>query len=312
LRSPGDASAGYRGNGGSPNGRPGRFLTLALVGDSGSGFVVDALDEVWASIVAACQGLSGPDWDLGTDCPGWTVRDQVSHVIGIERMLLGDQAPELAPPLPGHVLNPVGEVNEAWVAARRQRPGQEVLEEFSEVTARRLAELRAMPPERFAVIGWSPIGEVPYGEFMKMRVLDSWVHEQDIRHALGRSDGRGGAGETITIERVSEVMGYVVGRKVGPPDGTTVEFDVDGQVRRTVTVTMVDGRGQVGVERGASAAANRSAKSPTARVSLDSEWFWMLGCGRRTGEDARRSGAVVLSGDEALGERVLDAMNFMV
>ena len=57
-------------------------------------------------------------------------------------------------------------MNEAWVEARRRVPGNEVLAEFVETTDRRLDALRAMPPERFDVVGWSPVGEVPYREFM--------------------------------------------------------------------------------------------------------------------------------------------------
>ena len=51
---------------------------------------VDHLVEVWTSVATACDRLGAGQWDLATDCPGWTVRDQLSHLIGVERMLLGD------------------------------------------------------------------------------------------------------------------------------------------------------------------------------------------------------------------------------
>ena len=98
--------------------------------------------------------------------------------------------------VPAHVPNPFGEMNEAWVEARRTVPGAEVLAEFVEITDRRLDALRAMPAEQFDEVGWSPVGEVPYREFMETRVLDTWAHEQDIRRALGRPgrSQRGGRG----------------------------------------------------------------------------------------------------------------------
>ena len=52
-----------------------------------------------------------------TDCPGWTVRDQVSHLIGIERILLGDPSPPAPDPLPGHVSGEVAAMNEASIDA---------------------------------------------------------------------------------------------------------------------------------------------------------------------------------------------------
>lgn len=266
---------------------------------------VDALAEVWASVLDATERVEPVAWEHPTDCPGWTVRDQLSHLIGIERMLLGESAPSAPAPLPRHVRNPIGEVNEAWVEARRDQPGDQVRAEFADVAARRLADLRGMEPERFDVVGWSPLGDMPYREFMTMRVFDSWVHEQDIRHALGSPGGRGGAGEVCTVDRVTSALGFVVGRKVRPPDATTVEFAVEGRTGREVAVTMSGGRGVLG---------DAASGSPPAavRLELDAEWFWMLGCGRRSAEDAERSEAVVLRGDRDLGRRVLQAMNFMI
>ncbi len=143
------------------------------------------LRTVWESTAEACTSLSPTEWDLSTDCPGWSVRDVLSHVIGIERTLMGDPTPPHEGDFGAHVVTPFGEVNEAWVEARRRLPGEAVLAEFKDVTNQRLEQLAAMSDEEFAVVGWSPVGQVPYAEFMTVRVLDCWVHEQDIRGALG-------------------------------------------------------------------------------------------------------------------------------
>src|ERR1700690_2342682 len=96
--------------------------------------VIEELTEVWASIVVACGELDEEQWDRPTDCPGWTVKDQVSHLIGIEQALLGQPSPPPLSDVPAHVLNPFGEMNEAWVEARRRVPGPEVLAEFVATT----------------------------------------------------------------------------------------------------------------------------------------------------------------------------------
>jgi uncharacterized protein (TIGR03083 family) len=264
--------------------------------------VVDALDEVWRSIVDACNGIDTADWDRPTDCPGWTVRDQLSHLIGIERSLLGDAAPMLDEAVPAHVKNAIGEMNEAWVTARRSWPGAEVLAELQAVTARRLDQLAGFGPEQFDLVGWSPVGEVPYREFMAVRVFDCWAHEQDVRRALDRPGGRGGAGEATTLDRVDSFLGYVVGRKVGAPEGTSVVWDVAGPLPRRVALAVVDGR----------ARPTDAPDRPTVGFVLDAMTYWRLGCGRTTADAAFADGAVTVTGDVELGRRVLDAMNVLM
>lgn len=261
--------------------------------------VIAALEEVWGSTVDACDGIPAASWDLPTDCPGWTVRDQISHLIGIERALLGEQPPAADGVGHPHVTNDVGAVNETWVAARRAVPGPEVLDEFRTVARRRLEALRAMPDERFEEIGWSPVGQVPYRTFMEVRVFDCWVHEQDVRRALGRPGGLGGAGEAVTLDRMAAAMGFVVGRKVSPPDGTTVVWRIEGRVERDVAVVTDGGRGR---EPAAVPA------EPTVLLTLGPDTFWRLACGRTSATAALEAGEVAVAGDVPLGHRVLGAM----
>jgi len=265
--------------------------------------VIASLEEVWASMVDACRHLDADQWVLPTDCPGWAVRDQVSHLIGIEHILLGDPAPERLPEVPPYVKNPIGEMNEAWIESRRQTPGPEVLAEFVEVTNRRLAELLGFPPEKFDEIGWSPIGQVPYRDFMDTRVLDSWTHEQDVRHALDRPGGRNGAGETLVLDKCAGAMSFVVGKKVGPPDGTSVLFEVNGALGRAVPVVVEAGRAHLRDELGS---------EPTVTLAMDQETFWRLGLGRVSADEVLGSGQAAVSGDAALGQQVLASMNFMI
>ncbi|MBV8462373.1 MAG: maleylpyruvate isomerase N-terminal domain-containing protein, partial [Acidimicrobiales bacterium] len=193
---------------------------------------IDYLAEVWASIAAVGEDLGPTQWDEPTDCPGWSVRDNVAHLIGIERMLLGDPP---APPLeayPPHVRNPIGEMNEAWVESRRATPGPDVLREFREVTGRRLEELRSLPSERLDVVSENLLGRMSYRQFIRTRVVDSWAHEQDIRRAVGRPGGRNGSGESVVMEGCARNMGRVVAKGAGAEDGTVVVFTISGLLGR--------------------------------------------------------------------------------
>jgi len=265
--------------------------------------VVGMLEEVWSSIADLCAGLAPDDWDRPTDCPGWSVRDHVSHMIGTERMLLGEQPPPFEGPRPAHVRNDIGQANEAWVEARRGLPGHQVLAEFREVTARRLAELRSFGPDRFDRVGPSPVGQVPYREFMDVRVFDCWVHEQDIRRAVGRPGGRHGVGEARALARMADLMGYVVGRRVAPPEGTVVRWQITGPLGRTLTVAQLGGRG---------APVEEPPAPPAVTIVLDAGTFLRLACGRTSGAGARAAGDVGLEGDVSLGAEVLGAMNVMI
>jgi uncharacterized protein (TIGR03083 family) len=266
--------------------------------------VVDQMVQVWVSLVGACERVTAGQWGLPTACPGWTVKDRLSHLIGVERLLLGDAPPPPLEVVPDYVGNAFGELNEAWVEARRARPGDAVLTEFIDVTNRRFEALRSLPTEKFDDVVWSPVGQVPYRTFVETRILDTWAHEQDIRRAVGRPGGRNGIGESLTLDRCARTMPFVVGKRVAPPDGTSVLFSVAGVMGRQIGVRMEGGR--------ASPDPWGPDHRPSVTLSMDQEAFWRLGFGRVEPARLVATGQVRLEGDVALGHRVLEAMAFII
>jgi uncharacterized protein (TIGR03083 family) len=265
--------------------------------------VISILADEWETIVTLGQGLGDEEWELPSECPGWTVRDVLSHLIGIERTLLGDAAPPPLNELPRHVENEVGARNEAWVAPRRSRPGREILHEFHEVAARRVAQLRSWPRSRFDDIGPSPVGDVPYREFMHVRVMDSWVHEQDIRVATGRPGHESGPAAELSLDRLCSGVPFIVGKQAGAPDGAAVRFELRGSLPRRIDVMVRDGRAK---------AVSVPDEQVTTSLDMAVEVFWRLTCGRVDGKAARLAGLVEVGGDTELGSRVLDSMAFMI
>lgn len=237
-----------------------------------------------------------------TECPGWSVRDQLSHLIGIERMVGGETTPEWDGPLGDHVKNDFAAMNERWVAPRRSVPGDDIRSEFVEVTGLRLATLGGLTPAEWALVGFSPVGQVPYAEFMEVRVFDSWVHEQDVRRALGRPGGSGGSASSISLHRMQSAMGFVVGKKAAAPEGAVVRFSVSGPGGDSR-------RFALRVEGGRAGPADDAV--PTVELSMSSIDFTRLACGRATADEVRAAGGIGMEGDSALGHTVLDALNFM-
>lgn len=261
------------------------------------------MESVWQSIDGLCSDLTPEQWAMPTECPGWAVQDQVSHLVGSECRLLGRPAPAHEPWDTSHVRNEVGRNNEVLVDFRRQFSGADVLAEFREVTTDRLRVLRGMSEEDFAAETPNPLGSGPYTDMLAIRIYDAWVHEQDMRRTLGIPGHLSGPVAEHAYGRTRAAMPFVVGRKVAPDDGTTVVFEITGEVGGAISLVMEGGR------------ANRmdsAPDSPTVRITMSLEPFNALGTGRWTAEHALANGSVSIDGDRALGERIVGEMNFMI
>lgn len=264
--------------------------------------LIDILATVWSSIAAVCDGLDDASWDAPTDCPGWSVKDSVAHMIGTERMLLGEQPPPAEVGDAPHVRNDIGKFNEQWVEHYRHHPGAFVLAAFVEVTHLRLDALRAMTAEEWDAEGFTPEGPGPYRQFMAIRAFDCWFHEQDIREALGRPGDLEGPVADHSLGRIDRGLPFVVGKKAGAPQGSTVVFDVTGTPPIVVPIG-VDGRAAV---------LASVPDEPTVRLTMDRRTYARLAGGRWPGARALDAGAVKIAGDNALGETIVRSMAFTI
>ena len=262
---------------------------------------IASFNEVCNSLYELTEGLSEAQWLLPSPCPGWSVADQLAHLIAFERLLLGEPSPEVDISNAEHVHNEIGELNERWVESFRATPGNVLRENFREAAEARLLALRAMSPEDFELVGWSPIGQVPYRLFMETRVLDCWIHEQDIRVALGRPGGRAGAGERTTVDRLLAGIGRSLAKKVDHSEGKVVSLVLTGAIPRVKTIAVIEGRG-----------SDRDDLSVDATVTMDSWSFSRAATGRISPEEALSSEGFALSGDQGLGEGLVRALNSMI
>jgi len=267
--------------------------------------MIPLLERVWASIADLGADLGEAEWKQPSELPGWSVQDNLSHIVGTERTMRGDATPDNHPP-DDHVRNPIGELNEHWVEHYRSWSGADLLAEFDRLRAERLEELRALPPERFDEVGPTPVGQAPFREFLAVRVFDSWIHEQDMRRPLGRPGHLTGPVVELSMGRMASAMPFVVGKKVGAPDGTAVVFQVTGSdpassPRKLAVV--VDGR---------AALVDELPANPDVTLTLDLTAFTALSTGRWDPATALDDGAVRIDGDEALGRRVVEQLDFMV
>jgi uncharacterized protein (TIGR03083 family) len=268
-----------------------------LTGEQG----IDALEEIWSSIASLTESLSDEQWSTPTDCPGWDVKDHLSHIIGTERSMAGESAPPLDVATASHVKNPMGEANERWVVSRRGVPGAQVRHEFVEVTAERCRSLRSLDAEAFEKVGWSPIGDVPFRVFLEVRAMDCWIHEQDLRLALGFEGGRGGRGEAVSLYRVEQALGQVLGKGVRPPEGTSITVVVNGPLPKRYRYEIVEGR-----------ARSVEAATSTTTLELDALDYLLRFGGRISTAQVMSDEATAISGDPALAEAFVGALALMI
>lgn len=273
-------------------------ITPALSRD----LLIADLRAVWGSIAELCADLSHSEWNRQTRCPGWSVRDVLSHMIGTELMLAGKSDPSTEVGDASHIKNDIGRFNEVAVERRRDHAGADVLAEFTDVTAHRLDELGAMDDEAFDADAWTPAGQSTYGRFMQIRVFDCWMHELDIRAALGRPGGMQRGVVERGLAEMKTALGFAVGKKAGAPDGSSVAFHITGPVTQRIDV-VVDGRAAV---------VDAEVPDPTATVTCDVGDFAALCGGRVDAAALVASGDVVLGGDLELAERVVTHMAFVI
>ncbi|GIT76775.1 MAG: maleylpyruvate isomerase family mycothiol-dependent enzyme [Actinomycetota bacterium] len=269
--------------------------------DLDRGQILGGLEEIWSTWSGWADGLSGDDWATPSRCPGWTVQDNLAHLIGTERMLQGYQAPDVEYPTE-HLKNPVAEGNERWVESMRPLSGPEVLAKFQTVSAERLGQLHAMSDDEILKVGWSPVGEVPYLRFMHVRIYDSWLHLEDCRAPLGHPSCAGGRPAEMSVAEVTTAAGFVIGKKAGAPDGSRVEVTLTGPVAATIRVA-VDGRARVVEELDG---------EPTATLALSSnDWLALTG-GRVDPVPLIEDGRVALGGDLVLARQLAERLAFTI
>ena len=193
--------------------------------------VVAALHDVWDRLDDLLAGLDDADWQRPTCLPGWNVQAVAAHVIGTENMLLGV---ERCRPWRSRRRRTRTCATTSAASTRRgsrrspSEPPADVLARFRDDVAQRKEALAAISDEEWDKVGFTPAGQDTYGRFMRIRVFDQWLHELDIRDAVGEPGGDAGPAAELALDEMAVAMGFVVGKKAGAPQGSRVRLDLTG------------------------------------------------------------------------------------
>ncbi len=199
-----------------------------------------------------------------------------------------------------HVRNDIGVLNERWVRKLRGLSHEELVEKFRQTTAGRRAALTAMGESQWNEVTMTPAGPDSYGRFMRVRTFDCWMHEQDVRDAVGRGAGDcAGPDSRLAVDEMATSMGFVVGKLGGAPDGSRVRLELTGPLARTINVA-VDGRAKV--------VDGFGDAEPTVTIALDGLLSTRLAGGRQPVVHS----AITYRGDEAVGRRIVEHLNYVM
>jgi len=265
--------------------------------------VLAGLFGTWDSLDRLLTGLSEQHWRTPTPLPGWCVRNVVAHIIGTESVLQGLSAPDADVDVDvlDHVRNDVGVANERWVRHLSAESGAELLQRFRSITADRRKHLTGLSVDDWNAPMLTPVGPESYGRFMRVRLFDCWMHEQDIRDGLGlpsSDEELSGPAGRLSLDEIAATMGFVVGKLGKAPDGSRVDIELTGPLTRSIRVA-VDGRAQVVDDFG--------GVDPTSTIRLDGLLFTRLAGGRTD-----NATGVELGGDTEVGSRVMERVNFVI
>lgn len=260
------------------------------------------LIDIWQAeldtIADLADSLDGDQWISLTPCPGWTVGDLVAHTIDIEEMVAQDPRPEHEPDwaaLP-HATGDIGRFTEVGVDWRRGRPKADVITELRATARSRRATLDAIPDGGEVL---SPFGRPTTVErLLRMRILDAWVHEQDIRAAVDQPGGMDSDAAILTLKQFVGGLPKVWAKQTGAPSGSTVHLIIADVGRGVEAWASVDADGQ-GV-------ICDPVPDPTVTLTLTWADYLALSAGRVAASSMINR--VTLAGDTALGTRLLESM----
>lgn len=255
--------------------------------------LIDNTEACFAEITALCADLAEPEWELQSLCPAWTVRQVIAHTVGVEDAITGWNINTSIPP-PFEKMQHLTDTSAALSADRfRAR--------VAEILAARSAELARLDDADIEVASWTPVGVQSYGRFLAVRVFDLWVHVRDACIPLGRVTDDSGAAAEMALGEVAGSIGYIIGKKVGLPDGMSLRVDLSGPIERQIGV-VVEGR--------ARAVDPATLSRPDVVLTADSTTFVMLACGRIDPQSKIVSGAISWSGDAHWGETAARNLRF--
>jgi uncharacterized protein (TIGR03083 family) len=197
--------------------------------------------------------LDAGAWDLPTECPAWSVKGIVLHLLGDDLSLLSrqrDGAPSGTGIVPGSSFDELfvllDRFNERWVEAAMHLGVPLLLDLLHHSGAWSHDWYATVDPDRAGEsIAWVGPDPAPYWLLGAREYLERWVHHNQIRRAIGQ--GPLAEARWVHPAAGTAVRGFPLGFTVLPASpGTEISLAIEGGAAWTLakgadTWTLYDG-----------------------------------------------------------------------
>ncbi|ONK15648.1 maleylpyruvate isomerase family mycothiol-dependent enzyme [Streptomyces sp. MP131-18] len=251
--------------------------------------------------------LTAEDWERATVCPGWAVRDVAGHVLHDQvRRLSADRDGHPGPAFePGEALpGYLARTNEDFVRTARQLSPRllvGLLDRLGQELDAMWAGRDLDAPAGLDVSWADPGAPAPTWLDVAREYTEYWVHQQQIRDAVGRPGADGPRLLRPVIDAFLRALPHTL-RDAAAAPGTAVTVTVPGPAGGRWTAVR-------GAERWGLAPAAPDGGRAAAEVELAADTLWRLAS--RGIEPAVARTRARLRGDEALTGAVLEIVSII-
>lgn len=286
-----------------PDRRPATIMTM---NDERWGPRIDVRDRIdveQSALLDLLAALAPPDWARPTMCTGWTVHDVATHLLGgilgkLSRHRDGHQ-PDA--PRPGEAFPAfIDRINDEWTTAARRLSPQVLCGLLASGSTELREHWRSVDLDRLGEpVTWAGPEPAPYWLDAAREYTEHWVHQQQIREAVGAAPLNGPWLRDPVLDTFLRALPYAL-RAVPAAEGTAARFRIsDAEVSRTAE--RVDGRW-----------ASRIGPTghPTAEVAVPADVAWRLLTGNVDAESVRDK--ISVTGDPTLCTAMLGMVSIIV
>jgi uncharacterized protein (TIGR03083 family) len=206
-----------------------------------------------------------------------------------------------------HLRNDFARFVEVDVEARRGVTGRDVVAELAEFHPGRMAQLRASEADVDTVIGGFFGPDTTFGEHLHRRIVDAWVHEQDIRAALDRPGNLDSASAAVFTADILAALPRIAARVADIGTGHAVVLDVTGPVvaRGGARICIgEDGRPHGEALFSGQDRPEGEEQLDVTSIQLTTDALTRRAAGRRPSDQIHYT----VTGDEAIARKLLDAL----
>jgi uncharacterized protein (TIGR03083 family) len=247
------------------------------------------------------QYAPADSWELPSACSGWWNRDVAAHMGGQDtaaaHLLRGDPAEELdayRASLASEDLFTVDGLNTYLVNNRSGLPYREVLTTWGQAAQATLDYAAALSDdawrdERFPWL----VGSIAARYLVQSRVVEWWVHGEDIRATTGLGPQIQHWPIFLTVDMGVRMLPWMLGEAGIDLQGASVQIDLEGAG---------EGSWHWGLGAGETPPPD---KKPDAFIQGRASQFALVAAHRLPVDDALDSGNVVLGGEADIAETVV-------